>query len=231
MRMAMVFPTSAVLALMTTGAMAETEQRSFEASAGGRFVLDADWGKVDVETWPQDAVDVVVERADKFESLSFDEQDGTVTVRARKEDIGFRGWFGSRGPGPVFRVTVPQRFDLDLATAGGHIRIADLDGEVAARTSGGSLTVGEVTGSVHVLTSGGSIRIAGADGSVEAKTSGGSIRLARAGGPVTARTSGGTRARRLLCFVCWSAATRCSRPPATRCSWSGCRRRGCRSCI
>lgn len=192
MRMAMAFPASMVFALMTSGAMAETEQRSFEASAGGRFALDADWGKVEVETWDRDAVDVVVERSQKFDQLEFDDEGDTVTVRARKEDTGIRSWFGSRGSSPVFRITVPHRFDLDLKTVGGHIGIPDIDGDIVARTSGGKLTIGEVTGSVQGRTSGGSIHITGVDGSVDAKTSGGAIRLGRAGGSVDARTTGGS---------------------------------------
>lgn len=192
MRMAMAFPASVVFALMTSGAMAETEQRSFEISAGGRFALDADWGKVDVKTWDREAVDVVVERSEKFDQLEFDDEGDTVTVRARMEDTGIRSWFGSRGPSPVFRITVPHRFDLDLKTVGGHIGIPDIDGDIVARTSGGKLTIGEVTGSIHGRTSGGSIHVAGADGSVDAKTSGGAIRLGRAGGSVDARTTGGS---------------------------------------
>ena len=191
MRMAMALPPSLVLALMTTGAMAETEQRSFDVSTGDRFVLDADWGKVDVGTWDEDVVDIVVERADKLESLDFDDHDGTITVRARKKDQGIRGWFGAN-PGPVFRVSVPRRFDLDLVTAGGSIAIADIDGQVSARTAGGSLTIGEVTGSIHARTAGGSIRIAGSDEGVDARTTGGTIRLGRAGGAVEARTTGGS---------------------------------------
>ena len=191
MRLAMVLPPSLVLALMTTGAMAETEQRSFDVSAGDRFVLDADWGKVDVGTWDEDVVDIVVERADKLESLDFDDHDGTITVRARKKDQGIRGWFGAN-PGPVFRVSVPRRFDLDLVTAGGSIAIADIAGQVSARTAGGSLTIGEVTGSIHARTAGGSVRIAGSDEGVDARTTGGTIRLGRAGGAVEARTTGGS---------------------------------------
>ena len=94
MRMAIAFPASVVFTLMTSGAMAETEQRSFEISAGGRFALDADWGKVDVKTWDRDAVDVVVERSEKFDQLEFDDEGDTVTVRARKDDTGIRSWCG-----------------------------------------------------------------------------------------------------------------------------------------
>ena len=177
--------------LMTTGAMAETKQRSFDVSAGGRFVLDADWGTVEVETWDRDAVDVVVERTSELESLEFDEEDGTITVRSRRKE---RGFFRSlrADDAPVFQVTVPQRFDLDLTTAGGKIGIADIEGEVVARTAGGNLTIGEVSGSVHGRTAGGSIRIDHATGAVDAKTSGGTIRIGRVGGPVDARTTGGS---------------------------------------
>ena len=178
-------------AMLTTGAMAETKQRSFDVSAGGRFVLDADWGKVEVETWDRDAVDVVVERTSELESLEFDEEDGTITVRSRRKE---RGFFRSlrADDAPVFEVTVPRRFDLDLTTAGGKIGIADIEGEVVARTAGGNLTIGEVSGSVHGRTAGGSIRIDHATGAVDAKTSGGTIRIGRGGGPVDARTTGGS---------------------------------------
>ena len=191
MRKACASTAAAVVALMATGAVAETEQRSFEAAAGGRFVLDADWGKVEVETWDRDAADVVVERTGELESLEFDEQEGTITVRARKKERGIFGWFRSDSA-PLFQITVPRRFDLELTTAGGKIGIADIDGEVVARTAGGSLEIGEVAGSVHGRTAGGSIRIADAAGAVDARTSGGTIRIGRVGGPVSARTTGGS---------------------------------------
>ena len=191
MRKAHACTASVVGALMTTTAMAETEQRSFEAAGGGRFVLDADWGKVEVETWDRGTVDVVVERTDELESLDFDEQEGAITVRARKKERGIFGWFRSDNA-PLFQITVPRRFDLDLTTAGGKIGIADIHGEVAARTAGGSLEIGEVAGSVHGRTAGGSIRIDDATGAVDAGTSGGTIRIGRVGGPVHARTTGGS---------------------------------------
>ena len=177
--------------MLTTGAMAESEQRSFDVSAGGRFVLDADWGRVEVETWDRDAVDVVVEPTTELESLEFDEEQGTITVRARKKERSLLRWLRS-DDAPVFQVTVPRRFDLDLKTAGGKIGIADIDGDIVARTAGGNLVIGEVTGSVHGRTAGGSIRIDEAKGPVDARTSGGTIRIGRVGAPVDARTTGGS---------------------------------------
>ena len=197
-----------VVSLMTSMAVAETVERSFEAAAGGRFVLDADWGLVEVKTWDQEIVDVVVEHADKLE-LEFQRHDDAVTVHAERKGRSIARWF-AKEDSPRFHVTVPRRFDLDLVTAGGNIHIPDLDGEANARTSGGKLKIDNVSGrivghtsggSIHVesaggpvkaRTSGGSIRIGSAAGAVDARTSGGSIRIGRAQGPVIARTSGGS---------------------------------------
>ena len=168
-----------VVSLMTSMAVAETVERSFEAAAGGRFVLDADWGHVEVETWDQETVDVVVEHADKLE-LEFERHDDAVTVRAERKGRRIARWF-AKEDSPRFHVTVPRRFDLDLVTAGGNIHIADLDGEAAARTSGGKLKIDNVSGPIV------------------GRTSGGSIHVESAGGPVKARRSGGIHPHRLRC--------------------------------
>ena len=182
---------SLMVSLMTSTAVADTVKRSFEANAGGRFVLDADWGHVEVETWDQDAVDVVVEHADKL-NLEFEQDDDTVTVRAERKERGVARWFGREDSSPLFRVTVPQRFDLELTTAGGNIRIPDLDGGAVARTAGGKLVIANVSGSVDGRTSGGSIHLESAGGPVNARTSGGSIHVGSAAGTVDAVTSGGS---------------------------------------
>ena len=189
---------------------AQAEQRSFDVSAGGRFVLDADWGQVEVRTTEGTVIEVNVERAEKV-LLEFDQADDAVTVRSRKPGKGVFDWFGSnRGPAPVFRIAVPTRTDLDLATAGGNVQVADLEGSVAvntvggkivlgkiagdveSRTAGGSIAVAAASGHVQANTTGGSIRIGTAAGGAEVKTTGGSIRIEESGGPVVARTTGGS---------------------------------------
>ena len=194
-----------VLSAFSTGAHAE--QRSFDVSPGGRFVLDADWGQVEVRTSGKAVIEVAVERAEKL-SLEFDHGDA-VTVRSRARDRGLFGWFrNDRGPAPEFRITVPFRTDLELTTAGGNVQVADLEGSVAVSTAGGKIVLGEIAGDVEGHTAGGSIevaaagrvqanatggsiRIGSATGGVEAKTTGGSIRI-KESGPVVARTTGGS---------------------------------------
>ena len=177
--------------LIASGVHAETERRTFEVATGEGFVLDADWGEVEVRTWGRAAIDVVVERADKVD-LEYDQHNGTLTVRSRKKDKGLSRWFGERGRSPAFRISVPNRTDLSLATQGGNVGVDDHEGEVIAQTSGGKIVIGEVNGNVDGRTSGGSIAIAGATGSVKATTSGGTIRLGRASAAVEATTAGGS---------------------------------------
>jgi hypothetical protein len=91
-----------------------------------------------------------------------------------------------------YRVTVPRRFDVDLNTSGGGIKVDNLAGEVRVNTAGGSLDIGRIEGPVNAHTSGGSIAVRGARGRAVLRTSGGSIRLDQVAGDVDAETSGGS---------------------------------------
>jgi len=170
---------------------AQAEQRSFDVSPGGRFVLDADWGQVEVRTLEEAVIEVAVERAEKL-SLEFHQDEGAVSVRSRARDKGLFGWFkDNRGPAPVFRVTVPTMTDLDLTTVGGNVQVDELKGSVAASTVGGKIVLGEIGGDVESRTTGGLIEVAAASGHVQAHMTGGAIRIGSAAGGVEAKTTGG----------------------------------------
>lgn len=182
--------------LVAASAHAETVRSSFDVSSGDRLVLDVEWGSVVVTTGDGETVELTVTNAERLD-LDYVQDDDTLTIRGERPsrsvlDWGLLGWIRDWEGGPQFRLTVPLRHDLALATRGGDIEVGDLEGELTARTSGGNLAIGAITGAVAAETSGGSIRIAAAGGSINARTSGGSIELGRAGGPVEARTSGGS---------------------------------------
>lgn len=74
--------------------------------------------------------------------MDFEQQGSDVTVRGEKADDSsgwFDGWDGDELK-VRYRITVPRRYNTDLETAGGSIRVADLEGEVIAETTGGSIT-------------------------------------------------------------------------------------------
>lgn len=179
-------------------------QQNFAVVPGGRLVIDADRGAIEVASGTDDTVRVEVrrrlvrtseKRAQELiaaHKVTFDQTGSTVTVRARL-DSGIRSW-GSWGSGLRVRyfVTVPRRFDVDLKTAGGSIKVPERIGAVVAATSGGSLDLGTIEGPVNGRTSGGAIKVASATQPIEVRTSGGSIEIGTAQAAAKLGTSGGS---------------------------------------
>lgn len=126
-------------------------------------------------------------------------------------DWDFWSLFKSK-PSVSFNATlsVPKSIDIDLHTSGGHIEVAGVEGEVAARTSGGhmklahiggplkahtsggSITATDLKSAADLSTSGGRIKVDSIAGNSKLKTSGGSISATKVNGPLDAKTSGGS---------------------------------------
>ncbi len=182
------------LVLSAAAADARTEQHTFDVRSGGTLELNTDRGRIEVATDSGSKVrcEVRIEgsQADRF-SVDFSQQGDRVRVDGDYDGKSLWGWGGNH-PKVEFLITVPRRFNLDLRTSGGSIKIADLDGEVSAKTSGGSLRLGNIRGTVLGKTSGGSIELQGSEGDADLSTSGGSIRIGDVDGRVLASTSGGS---------------------------------------
>lgn len=97
-----------------------------------------------------------------------------------------------------YRVTVPEKFNADVETAGGPIYVSRLRGDVNAHTFGGMLNIDGIEGAVNARTSGGSITLAGGKGRAIVHTSGGGIFIKDATGSIDASTSGGIVTASLL---------------------------------
>jgi DUF4097 and DUF4098 domain-containing protein YvlB len=177
-------------------------KRSFSVGKGGTLTLETDIGSIDIQTHDKDRVDINIEFKKKTSNrrkyerflddfdVSFQQDGNDVTVDA-EYDRDFWNSIG-RTVQVRFELTVPKRYHLDLATAGGSISVSDLEGKVDASTSGGNLDFGEINGPVVGRTSGGSVSVKACRGRVDVKTSGGSIHLGEVEGNVYARTSGGS---------------------------------------
>lgn len=170
-----------VMSLMTplgNSAQAREVERSFDVSSGGTLKLETNRGSIRVGTHSSDQVLVRVEIEGKNEDemdivMSNSGNDVTVIGEQQKQDSGF--WGGSRLK-VAYDITVPKSYNIDVDTAGGSIKIQDLNGRVDANTSGGSIKLGRIDGLVDVNTSGGSIKVDEVTGTIRAHTSGGSIK-------------------------------------------------------
>ena len=90
----------------------------------------------------------------------------------------------------TFEVAVPRKYDLDISTNGGGIRIGDIDGQVSAATDGGDISTGQI-GPARLITDGGSITVKGASGNLTAQTGGGDVSVGSVDGAAILRTGGG----------------------------------------
>jgi DUF4097 and DUF4098 domain-containing protein YvlB len=197
-----------VAVLLPAVASAETPanlKQSYPVSAGGKLVVDADRGSIEVTTAEASQLEIEVLREIKNVSesraqeildaheVTFSQDGNTVTVTARGA-AGWQGMWNSWLGGFKVRylVKAPRVFDLDLKTSGGSIQVKQLKGQLKARTSGGSLRLGDIEGPVDASTSGGAIQLADCRGNASVRTSGGSIEIGGGAGSIVARTSGGS---------------------------------------
>src|SRR5256886_449366 len=179
--------------------------KSFEAKPGGKLVVEADRGSIEVKSADADQVEIEVFRKVSRESQAKAEEilknhevrfslDGNKVQVHAEFKKGFTGGWGDKGRNLQVRyqILVPKQFNVNLKTAGGSIKVADLIGEARGQTAGGSLSFGQMDGPIYGRTSGGGISVAGCKGGVDLETSGGSIHLGEVQGDTTAHTSGGS---------------------------------------
>jgi TonB family protein len=100
------------------------------------------------------------------------------------------GRIGSEGPAarPAAASSGPQ---ARLETAGGHITVLDVNGDLRATTAGGHISTANVQGDAVLRTGGGHIRAGTIHGNAQLDTGGGNISVQRASAKVVASTGGG----------------------------------------
>ena len=196
-----------LLGIGTVVGAAEYDQKiekEFQVSTGGTLSVQADRGSIEVDSGGRDKVHVRVLRhvkggsqaqADELfanHELMFKQDGNTVSITGRNTKDRFR-FGGIRQPSLQVRyaISMPRKFDIDLKTSGGDIRLGELDGSAITRTSSGSIDLGTISGRVESSNSGGDILVAHAGGDLVARTSSGSIKVQTAAGKVEASNSGG----------------------------------------
>lgn len=190
------------------GAIEKEEKKTFTVNFGGNLDLETDKGSISIKTHSLETVIVEVflkaktnneELAEKLFNnfiITYNHNDKDIKIRAKYK--GGKSWFGNLFGSSKwnklnvrFVIVVPEKYNVDLNTSGGGIRVDDLEGYVNANTSGGSLKFGNIIGDIDGSTSGGGITIGECSGSIEVNTSGGGIEIDKCEGDVEASTSGG----------------------------------------
>lgn len=170
-------------------------EKQFTVSEGGKLIVEADAGTVQIDSWGKNEVSVVVEvegsdsRTEKY-NVEFKQDGNTVSVVGKVRDKSFFKWHVGNLEA-YYTIKVPKKFSTTVNTSGGNIEASDLIGKIDYSTSGGSITVEKIEGETIVSTSGGNLDVRDVIGDVDAETSGGNVMCENIVGNVNGHTSGG----------------------------------------
>ena len=178
-------------------------EKKFPVGPGGKLVIEADRGAIDVATGASDKVQVRVLREAKGATktqadalfanheVTFNQEGKTVTVTAREKKKRTTFWGRQPWLEVRYEVSIPKAFDVKLTTAGGNIQVGELEGSAFAHTTSGSIDLPRVTGRVEAQDAGGNITVGEAGADLTAHTTSGSITAKRVKGRVDASDAGG----------------------------------------
>src|SRR5262249_46339522 len=165
-------------------------EKELRAASGQKLTLDLQTGGgVKITGWAQDVVSVKASRGGR------DWQDCTVDINPTADGVSVTSrYVGSQRNHSTsfdFEIQVPQRFDLQIHSAGGGLTISNVDGRMSGSTGGGSINITDARGEAHLSTGGGSITVKNSnlDGSVS--TGGGRVLIEDVTGDLKGSSGGG----------------------------------------
>lgn len=167
-------------------------EKSFNVNPSESLKLRTDVGDVKVTSWDKNEVHVKVygnKKAEEDLHYSFEKVSDGVEITAKKEGMNFFNIF--KNYKLYYEISVPAKFNAYVSTAGGDVKVSDLEGYVKLATSGGDVDVAKIRGGLDLKTSGGDVEFAETTGDADVSTSGGDIKSTNHKGNVKASTSGG----------------------------------------
>ena len=170
----------------------ELALETLEVSEGGRLVIDAWAGAVNVSAGDGRCVRVAVSGRTLLPPPALEiERDGDdvyVLARSAPPWAWLAGWAWRK---VRLEVSVPARYSVDVRTRGGRVQVRGVDGEVDARSRRGHLVFRDVRGPIDARTAAGSIDVSGCRGGVDVATTRGSIEIQDVEGEISAHTRAG----------------------------------------
>ena len=171
------------------------QEKTFSVKDWENLYVNAESADIIVTSWDKQEVYVKVsanQKAEEHLKLKIEkENDAVVVVAKLKNSHSFFNWFGNNNMSLRIEVTVPRKYNADLETSGGNLKLSDLTGGFKLNTSGGNINLNDNNGKLHAETSGGNIKLVNHKGEMDISTSGGNIDCKSVTGDLKAETSGG----------------------------------------
>jgi hypothetical protein len=122
---------------------------------------------------------------------------GDIQVRVERTGKGvsivsrFASGHSRRSGSADLEITVPSRFDAELKTMGGRIRISNVEGQLHGSTMGGPLDLTALKGKVELTTMGGAVTLTASQVDGKVRTMGGKVMIKDVVGDIKSTSMGG----------------------------------------
>jgi Putative adhesin len=142
--------------------------KSYTLADGGRVEIDNVNGRIQVEAWDGNTVEVRAERIGKgatpeaakrmLDRIEIREEVTPRQVRLETRVARTTGWLGS-GTEVRYAVKVPAAAEVDVQTVNGGIEVSGVRGPVVAETTNGGVTARRIAGPIDASTTNGGVDV------------------------------------------------------------------------
>jgi beta-lactamase regulating signal transducer with metallopeptidase domain len=167
-----------------------TFEQSLPAKPGEQLELNLEsGGSVDVQGWDRPLVQV------RGRLGGANRADTRVTLERTDGGVRLHSWQGVRRNVSAthhrFEIMVPRHFDVHISSAGGTLRLTDVEGVFDGETGGGGYLIEHAKGEARLGTGGGDIRVTDSDLRGRVNTGGGAVVLSRVSGGLRGSSGSG----------------------------------------
>lgn len=184
----------ALVVLVTPACLADVQvDREVDATADGRVLIENISGRIEVEAWERDQVQVTGTLGDDVEELKIETRGGTVAIEVEVPDGKGWGW-GNRDTDATLTVRVPLGSDVSVEAVSASVEVVGVEGSVNIESVSGGVEVRGEASSINVETVSGAQTVEGGSEGVTLETVSGRLELRSRGTNISATSvSGGVR--------------------------------------
>jgi len=178
----------------TSGDYKAVIEKKFDMAPGGMLKVNIAQGGVKIRGAKQSSITVAqtihadVLTREEMQSIVEKAEEGYSRLNNEFKIIGPDLQEGAECE---YEITLPDKFNVKVNTAGGDLDIANLDGELELNTAGGEVMLASLSGTIEVRSAGGDLGFSTISGRLNASTSGGDVELRDIYSRTDIRTDGG----------------------------------------
>jgi DUF4097 and DUF4098 domain-containing protein YvlB len=165
-------------------------EKDFNIPAGKKLNLQLKTGgSVNIAGWDKDVVSIKLNVGGRdWQDCRFEANETPSALHVISRYEGNRKSYSTS---LHFEIKVPKRFDIEIQSAGGDLRISNVTGDLRGKTLGGLLELSNVGGELNLTTMGGDVMLISSEINGKVETMGGQVVIKDVTGDIHGSSMGG----------------------------------------